>query len=54
VVGPTAAIDRAAAVGGRLRLYDTNNHPVMIFENEWSLRTVQEFEKGLQFLEVAP
>ena len=54
VVGPTAAIDRAAAVGGRLRLYDTNNQPVMIFENEWSLRTVQEFEKGLQFLEVAP
>jgi len=26
----------------------------MIFENEWSLRTVMEFEKGLQFLEVAP
>ncbi len=54
VVGPAAAIDRAAAVGGRLRLYDTNDHPVMIFENEWSLRTVQEFEKGLTFLEVAP
>jgi peptide chain release factor 3 len=54
VVGPAAAIDRAAAVGGRLRLYDANDHPVMIFENEWSLRTVMEFEKGLKFLEVAP
>ncbi len=54
VVGPAAAIDRAASVGGRLRLYDAAGHPVMIFENEWSLRTVQEFEKGLQFLEAAP
>jgi peptide chain release factor 3 len=54
VVGSADAIERAASVRGRLRLYDAKGQPVLLFENEWGLRTAIQQEPGLQFFEVAP
>ncbi len=54
VTGPDEAIERAAGVRGRLRLFDAKGHPVLLFENEWTLRTALELERNLQFFEVAP
>jgi peptide chain release factor 3 len=54
VTGPQAAIDRAGNARGRLRLYDTKGAPLLLFENEWSLRWALENEKELTFHDVAP
>ena len=54
VTGPAAAIERAGTARGRLRLYDTKGAPLLLFENEWSLRWALENEKELTFHDVAP
>ncbi len=54
VTGPAAAIERAGNARGRLRLYDTKGAPLLLFENEWSLRWALENEKELKFHDVAP
>ena len=54
VTGPKAAIERASQASGRLRLFDTGGRPVLLFENEWSLRWALENEKELTFHDVAP
>ncbi len=54
VTGTPDAIEAAASARGRLRLYDTKGHPLLLFENEWALRWAQENEKRLTFHDVAP
>ena len=54
ITGPQEAIDRAAAGRGRLRLFDAKGNPVLLFENEWGLRTALEHERGLTSHDVAP
>ncbi|MEO8140341.1 MAG: EF-Tu/IF-2/RF-3 family GTPase, partial [Gemmatimonadota bacterium] len=54
VTGPDAAIERAGNARGRLKLYDTKGAPLLLFENEWSLRWALENEKELIFHNVAP
>jgi peptide chain release factor 3 len=54
VTGTPEAIEQAATARGRLRLYDTKGHPLLLFENEWALRWAQENERKLEFHDVAP
>jgi len=54
VTGTDDAIEQAANARGRLRLYDTKGHPLLLFENEWALRWAQENERQLTFHDVAP
>ena len=54
VVGPREQIERVARDPGRLLLYDAKGHPLLLFEDEWTLRWTTEREDALTFLEVAP
>ena len=36
------------------RAYDAEEHEVLLFENEWSIRLAQENNKGLELAELAP
>ncbi len=54
VTGPAADIERIASERGRMRLFDSKNNPLILFEDEWTLRWVSERETSVQFLEAAP
>ncbi|HEX3276860.1 MAG TPA: peptide chain release factor 3, partial [Gemmatimonadales bacterium] len=54
VSGPADALDRAVGQTGRLRVYDTRGHALLLFENEWALRWALEHEPELSFFEVSP
>ena len=54
VTGPADAIQRAGQGIGRLLVYDSKELPLILFENGYTLRTVQEREKELEFHAVAP
>jgi peptide chain release factor 3 len=54
VVGPQAEIERVARERGRSLLYDAKGHPLILFEDDWSLRWTLERETALAFHEVAP
>jgi peptide chain release factor 3 len=54
VVGPDADIRRVANGYGRALVYDARDRPLILFESEWTMRTVQEEEKTIAFHEVAP
>jgi peptide chain release factor 3 len=54
VTGPEAEIERVAGSPGRMRLYDTKGHPMILFQDEWNLRWALQHESGLVFHEVAP
>jgi peptide chain release factor 3 len=54
VVGPTAEIERVGRERGRTLLYDAKGHPLILFEEAWTMRWAMERESGLRFLEVAP
>jgi len=54
VTGPAEAIDRVASLRGRLRLYDAKGNPLLLFEDEYGLRSSLEKDKELTFHDVAP
>jgi peptide chain release factor 3 len=54
VTGPEEVIERVASERGRLRLYDAKGHPLILFEDAWHLRWVEERTPELTFHEAAP
>jgi peptide chain release factor 3 len=54
VRGPEAAIERASQQAGRMRLFDTRGNPLLLFENDFSLRWALERETDLEFAESPP
>ncbi|HUE95844.1 MAG TPA: peptide chain release factor 3 [Longimicrobiaceae bacterium] len=54
VEGPSADIERVAGGIGRSLVYDSKDRPLILFESEWSLRTVVEKETSLAFHDIAP
>ena len=54
VTGPAAVIESEATKRGRIRLYDANGAPLLLFENAWELRMALQNPAGLTFHEVAP
>ncbi|MFL5576604.1 MAG: peptide chain release factor 3 [Gemmatimonadaceae bacterium] len=54
VVGPKAEIERVSRERGRSLLYDAKGHPLLLFDDDWTLRWTLERETALTFHEVAP
>ncbi len=54
VVGPAAEIDRIARDRNCTLLYDAKGHPLLLFEDAWTLRWALERETSVAFHEVAP
>jgi peptide chain release factor 3 len=54
VVGSDADIERIARGSGRSLLYDAKGNPLVLFEDEWSMRYTLDREPNVQFHEVAP
>ena len=54
VTGPPEEIKRVAAERGRTLLYDAKEQPLILFEDNWSLRWALERETKVTFHEVAP
>jgi len=55
VVGERRLIDAVASTGyGRTLVHDSKGQPLILFDNEWTMKTTIEREKGLEFHEVAP
>jgi peptide chain release factor 3 len=54
VVGSEDDIDSLSAERGCMRLYDVKGHPVLLFDNEWSLKWSQKRGPNVAFLEEAP
>jgi peptide chain release factor 3 len=54
VVGPEEEIDRVARDRGCMLLFDSKGHPLLLFEDAWTLRWTMEQVTTLQLLEIAP
>ena len=54
VVGPADEIERLGRERGRTLLYDAKGGPLILFEDQWSLRWALEKESAVTFHEVAP
>ncbi|HEX6058723.1 MAG TPA: peptide chain release factor 3 [Gemmatimonadaceae bacterium] len=54
VVGPAAEIEKLGRERGRTLLYDAKGHPLILFEDQWSLRWALEKTGDVTFHEVAP
>ncbi len=54
VTGPDDAVARLARSPGRVLLYDRHGRPVLVFEDDWSLRTAPAAEPDVKLLEVEP
>ena len=54
VLGPMEDIERVASGPGSTLLFDSKQNPLILFQDAWSLRWVQERETRLKFLENAP
>jgi peptide chain release factor 3 len=54
VTGPAEEIKRVASERGRTLLYDAKEQPLILFEDNWSLRWALEREPKVTFHEVAP
>ncbi|HUX35248.1 MAG TPA: peptide chain release factor 3 [Gemmatimonadaceae bacterium] len=54
ITGAEQAIARAARDSGRMLLYDAKGQPLLLFENEWSMRWALEHETDVTFHDVAP
>jgi peptide chain release factor 3 len=54
VTGSPAAIEKAVTGRGRMRLYDSKNNSVILFQDAWALKWAMDNEKDVQFHEVAP
>jgi peptide chain release factor 3 len=52
VTGNEDAIERLASEKGALRLFDVKGRPLMLFENEWSLKWIMKRAEGVQFHDV--
>jgi peptide chain release factor 3 len=54
VEGPNADIERVGGGIGRSLVFDSKDRPLILFESEWSLRTLIEKEPTLSFHDIAP
>jgi peptide chain release factor 3 len=54
VVGPESEAQRVANGMGKTLVYDAKNRPLILFDNEWTLRNTTGKEKGLEYLDIAP
>jgi peptide chain release factor 3 len=54
VVGPQDDLERIARERGRTLVYDAKGHPLLLFDDAWTMRYVVERETALKFYEVAP
>jgi peptide chain release factor 3 len=54
VTGPEEEIERLGREAGRMLLYDAKGAPLVLFNDQWSMRHTVETEKKLQFHDVAP
>ncbi len=54
VTGSESAVRRVAEERGRMLLYDATGQPLVLFEDEWSLRWALERSEGVEFREMAP
>jgi peptide chain release factor 3 len=54
VEGPEPDIERVARGRGRMRLYDAKKNSLLLFEDEWTMRSTVQHETALRFFEVAP
>jgi peptide chain release factor 3 len=54
VTGPEEEIERLGRESGRMLLYDAKGAPLVLFDDQWSMRHTVEVEKKLQFHDVAP
>ncbi len=54
VTGPDASIDKVANAYGRRRVEDADGAPLILFDNEWTLKRSEDQEKDLVFHDVQP
>lgn len=54
VIGEEETIHRLARGRGRMLVFDSKNNPLLLFEDQWSLRSVTEHEEGIRLLQSAP
>ncbi len=54
IVGPDEEIERLARDRARSLLYDAKGNPLLLFEDQWTLRWTMEHEKSVTFYEAAP
>jgi peptide chain release factor 3 len=54
VTGDRKDIDKAGTAHGRLLVYDTKGHPILLFADRWAMRSAVDKETRLQFHESAP
>ncbi|MEJ2540679.1 MAG: peptide chain release factor 3 [Gemmatimonadota bacterium] len=54
VTGPRERIDRVGGAYGRRAVEDADGHPMILFDNEWSLNTTLKDEPELTFHDVQP
>ena len=54
VTGQQEDIDRVSRERGRTLVYDAKGHPLLLFDDAWTMRYVVEREEKLKFYEVAP
>ena len=54
VTGPDEEIERLSRESGRMLLYDAKGAPLVLFDDQWSMRHTVEVETKLQFHDVAP
>ena len=52
--GRRPTIERIARDRGRMLLYDAKGHPLLLFDELWTLRSTQQHESTLTFSEVSP
>jgi peptide chain release factor 3 len=54
LTGPEDEIERVARDSSRTLLYDAKGAPLILFNDEWSMKWAVDREKAIQFHEVAP
>jgi peptide chain release factor 3 len=54
VVGPASEIERIGRLRGTMLLFDAKGHPLLLFDDPWSLRYTLERETALQYYETSP
>ena len=54
VVGPDAAIQHVSSGMGKALVFDSKNRPLILFDNEWTMRNTLSKESGLEYHDIAP
>jgi peptide chain release factor 3 len=54
VTGPEADIRQVGNAPGRTLVYDARQHPLILFDSEWTMRQSEERNAALSFYDVAP